>query len=89
MQQWAYRLGYIIANVTVLALVTAVPRTPLRDGDLGAILFLATIVGAAVLAYFLVQGSDPGYITPGALLDVFVRSPLTDCCWQTWCGRIC
>lgn len=75
--------------MTVLALVTAVPRTPLRDGDLGAILSFAATVCAAVVAYFLVQGSDPGYITPGTLLDVFVCSPLTGRCRQTWCGRMC
>lgn len=63
---WLYKLGYICTVLTFTVMILNIPKSNARDKDdelkteykIRAIIF----VSITVIALFLVQGSDPGYV---------------------------
>lgn len=70
-QAWKFRLAYLGVYALALYMVVEVPRSTmwLRDGSLNTETFVPFMwfVALNLVAYFLLQASDPGYLGPGAL----------------------
>lgn len=70
-QAWKFRLAYLGVYALALYMVVKVPRSTmwLRDGSLNTETFVPFMwfVALNLIAYFLLQASDPGYLGPGAL----------------------
>ncbi|CAM9931438.1 unnamed protein product [Ascophyllum nodosum] len=76
-RKW-YRLGYVALNVGFVALVASIPGSILWDERAGGAwarsgpkadslaLFLSAVV-VSVVAFLVLQGSDPGYLLEGVL----------------------
>eukprot|EP00752_Nemacystus_decipiens_P006560 g5907.t1 len=78
-RKW-YRLGYVAVNASAVALIGNIPGTFLWDKEAGETangdafaMFLAT-VAISVVAFLLLQGSNPGYLSAdrdlGGLADL-------------------
>ncbi|ETV81891.1 hypothetical protein, variant 4 [Aphanomyces astaci] len=69
--KWAYRVGCPAVKALLFCLLLEIPGSSLRvthrdktwEWNWPEIQILLVIVGAATLAYYAVQGSDPGYVT--------------------------
>ncbi|RHZ02889.1 hypothetical protein DYB26_016331 [Aphanomyces astaci] len=73
--KWAYRVGCPAVKALLFCLLLEIPGSSLRvthrdktwEWNWPEIQTLLVIVGAATLAYYAVQGSDPGYVTEGTV----------------------
>ena len=82
-RHWRARVGYLIANGVMLALVYTTQNTSLwrQDGTVNGE-HLATqmlFILFSWIAYFLVQGSDPGYLSEEVSPDEQSSAARTPC----------
>ncbi|RHY53136.1 hypothetical protein DYB30_009255 [Aphanomyces astaci] len=76
--KWAYRVGCPAVKALLFCLLLEIPGSSLRvthrdktwEWNWPEIQTLLVIVGAATLAYYAVQGSDPGYVTEASIAMV-------------------
>ena len=66
---WAFRIGYMAMNLVMLTLVVETPHTLLRDRrsdqlDGAHVSGMYLHMGLSWVFYFILQGSNPGYVDP-------------------------